>query len=263
MKHALITGVSGGMGNAAARQLLSEGYTVYGLDLKEPEPTEGLVFIKTDLTDKNEIERAFEFVRSLTKSLDCIINLAGIYDLHSLVEISEEALLKIFQVNLFAVCRVNKTFLPLLRRGGRIMITSSELATLDPLPFTGIYAVTKTALDRYAYSLRMELQLLDHQVIVLRPGAVDTGLLDDSMAALHAFCENTRLYPVNAGKFQRIVKSIETRNIPPEKIACIISKALSVKHPKLVYKVNRNPLLLIMNALPDRLQLLIIKKLLR
>jgi len=263
MKHALITGVSGGMGNAAARQLLSEGYTVYGLDLKEPEPEENLVFIKTDLTNTDEIERAFEIVRSMTKSLDCIINLAGIYDLHSLVEISEEALLKIFQVNLFAVCRVNKTFLPLLRKGGRILITSSELATLDPLPFTGIYAVTKTAVDRYAYSLRMELQLLDHQVIVLRPGAVDTGLLDDSITALQAFCENTKLYPVNAEKFQRIVKSIETRNIPPERIAGVISKALSAKHPKLVYKANLNPLLRIMNVLPDRLQLLIIKKLLR
>ena len=55
MKHALITGVSGGMGNAAARQLLSEGYTVYGLDLKEAEPAEGLVFIKTDLTNTEEI----------------------------------------------------------------------------------------------------------------------------------------------------------------------------------------------------------------
>ena len=263
MKHALITGVSGGMGNAAARQLLSEGYTIYGLDLKEPEPEEKLVFIKTDLTNADEIKHAFETVRSMTESLDCIINLAGIYDLHSLVEISEEALLKIFQVNLFAVCRVNKTFLPLLRKGGRIIVTSSELATLDPLPFTGIYAVTKTAVDHYAYSLRMELQLLDHQVIVLRPGAVDTGLLDDSITALQAFCENTRLYPINAGKFQRIVKSIETRNIPPEKIACIISKALSAKHPQLVYKANLNPLLRIMNVLPDRLQLLIIKKLLR
>ena len=78
MKHALITGVSGGMGNAAARQLLSEGYTIYGLDLKEPEPEEKLVFIKTDLTNTEEIERAFELISSMTERLDCIINLAGI-----------------------------------------------------------------------------------------------------------------------------------------------------------------------------------------
>ena len=138
MKHALITGVSGGMGNAAARQLLSEGYTIYGLDLKEPEPEEKLVFIKTDLTNADEIKHAFETVRSMTESLDCIINLAGIYDLHSLVEISEEALLKIFQVNLFAVCRVNKTFLPLLRKGGRI-IQSPDVSFLSAFLFMNIF----------------------------------------------------------------------------------------------------------------------------
>ena len=82
--------------------------------------------------------------------------------------------------------------------------------------FTGIYAVTKGALDKYAYSLRMELQLLGISVVVLRPGAVDTGLLDDSTRALGRFCENTELYPVNAGKFRSIVEKVEARKIPPE-----------------------------------------------
>ena len=231
--------------------------------MKEPAPLQGLHYIKTDLTDEAGIELAFEIVRSMTERLDAIIHLAGIYDLNSLVEISEEAFQKIFQVNLFALYRVNKTFLPLLRKNSRIIITSSELAPLDPRPFTGLYAMTKTAVECYAKSLRMELQLQDIRVIVLRPGAVDTGLLDDSMAALHAFCEQTQRYPGNAGKFRRIVKSIETRNIRPEEVSRIISKALSAKHPKLVFKINRNPLLLLMNALPDRLQLLIIKKLLQ
>ena len=49
--------------------------------------------------------------------------------------------------------------MPLLKKGSKIIITTSELAPLDPVPFTGSYAVTKGALDKYAYSLRMELQL--------------------------------------------------------------------------------------------------------
>ena len=64
----------------------------------------------------------------------------------------------------------------MLKNGSKILITTSELAPLDPLPFTGIYAVTKGALDKYAYSLRMELQLLGMRVSVLRAGAVDTGI---------------------------------------------------------------------------------------
>ena len=42
----------------------------------------------------------------------------------------------------------------------------------------------------------------------------------------------------------------------------VIEKALTAARPKLVYKVNRNPLLLLLNALPRRLQLWIIKRIL-
>lgn len=62
----------------------------------------------------------------------------------------------------------------MLANGGRIVITSSELAPLDPLPFTGLYAITKSAVEKYAYSLRMELSLHGISVSVIRPGAVNT-----------------------------------------------------------------------------------------
>lgn len=269
------------MGNETAKQLIREGYVVYGLDLRDPETGtdqaageadsagsllgqagSGLHFIKTDLTDPLSVEQAFRAVSSLTDTIDCIIHMAGIYDLNSLVEMPEEEFSRIFQVNLSAVFRVNKAFLPLLKKSGRILITSSELAPLDPLPFTGIYAVTKTALDQYAYSLRMELQLLGYDVIVLRPGAVRTGMLSGSQKALDAFCEKTDLYSFSSQRFRQIVNRIEARNISPERISEVVSEALSCKRPKLVYRINRNPLLVLMDLLPDRLQLFIIRKLL-
>ena len=103
----------------------------------------------------------------------------------------EKDYLSTFDVNVFGAYRINKTFLPLLKKGSRIVITTSELAPLDPLPFTGVYAITKSALEKYAYSLRMELQLLDIDVVVLRPGAVKTSMLGDSTTALDKFCKKT------------------------------------------------------------------------
>ena len=192
-----------------------------------------------------------------------LVHFAGIYNLDSLVEISEENFKRIFEVNLFAAYRVNKTFLPLLKRGSRIVITTSELAPLDPLPFTGIYAITKSALDRYAYSLRMEVQLLGIKVTVLRPGAVDTGMLGASIAALDRFCEKTELYSCNARRFKKIVESVEAKSVKAEKIGKKTVKILSAKRPKFVYKVNRNPLLLLLNALPKRLSTSIIRLILK
>ncbi|MGN1096052.1 MAG: SDR family NAD(P)-dependent oxidoreductase, partial [Eubacteriales bacterium] len=149
------------------------------------------------------------------------------------------------------------------KRGSRIIITTSELAVLDPLPFTGIYAVTKGALDKYAYSLCMEMQLLGIYVSVLRAGAVETGMLGVSTDALDLFCKKTKLYSCNADRFKRIVDGVETRSVPPEKIARKMLKILNRKHPDFAYSINRNPLLLLLNALPKRLQLFIIKLVLK
>ena len=108
--------------------------------------------------------------------------------------------------------------------------------------------------------LRMELQLLGVNVIVLRPGAIDTGLLDVSTQELENFLKNTTHYSSNAKKFKEIVNKVEAKKIPPEKLAIFISKIVKKKKPKYVYKINRNPLLRLLNALPRRWQNKIIKK---
>ncbi len=259
MARYLVTGAAGGMGKAVCLALRGAGHEVVAVDLKEPAEKTPWRFIRADVTDGKQVEEAV----SGLGPLDGIVHAAGLYKLDSLVEMDEREFLKIFDVNLFGVYRVNKAAAPLIKKGGRIVIITSELAPLFPLPFTGVYAVTKAALDRYADSLRMELQLLGISVSVVRPGAVKTDMLPASTAALDAFCGKTKLYPVNAGRFKKIVDGVESKSVPPEKVAKAIMKALTARRPRLVYNVNRNPLLLIFNALPKRLQLLIIKKVLR
>ena len=79
--------------------------------------------------------------------------MAGIYDLNSLIEMKEEDFVRIFDINVFSIYRINKTFAPLLKEKGKVIIVSSELAPLDPLPFTGIYGITKSTVEKYAYYL--------------------------------------------------------------------------------------------------------------
>ena len=262
MKRVLITGVSGGMGYACACALISRGYSVEGLDVSEPAATDGLAFTKCDLTDSASVAAACESIKERGE-IDCIVHAAGIYDLDSLIEMDEERFRRIFDVNVNGVYRVNKTFLPLLKEGGRIVIVTSELAPLDPLPFTGIYGITKTALEKYAHSLRTELSLIGHPVAVVRPGAVDTGLLDDSVKALDRFTENTSLYKIGAKNFKNVVNGVESKKVPPEKIAKTVTKAIESKRPRYVYNVNRNPLLLLSRVAPDRLKDAVIRKILK
>lgn len=263
MKTIVLSGFSGGMGLETAKKFASNGYFVYGLDIKEPkEKINNTKFIKTNLRDIKSIQSAFKAISKETKEIDAIISMAGIYDLNSLIEMSEEDFIRIFDINVFSIYRMNKMFVPLLKKKGKVIIVSSELAPLDPLPFTGIYGITKSTIEKYAYSLRMELQLLDYQVVVIRPGAVSTGLLDVSMDRINKFGEETEHYKYNAERFKRITNSVESKKIPPLKIADLTYKIVNKKKPRYVYKINRNPLLLLLNILPQRFQNWVINKIL-
>jgi short-subunit dehydrogenase len=262
MKTVLITGVLGGMGKATAKMLLEQNYNVIGFDVLDKTDLP-ITYYKVDLTKSQEIEKAYNEISKNVSSIYAIIHFAGIYKMDSLVEMGEKEFLSIFDVNAFSVYRINKTFLPLLEKGSKIVITTSELAPLDPLPFTGIYAITKATLEKYAYSLKMELQLLDISVSVIRSGAVNTGILSDSIKSIEGFKEKTILYKENANKFSKIVNSVESKNVQPVKIAKVVSKILNGNSKKVVYNVNRNFLLLLLNAMPKRLQLFIIRKLLK
>lgn len=263
MKDILITGAYGGMGRATALALRDKGYRVFALDRRVDGPEENIIPIEADITSEEAIIKAVDAVRKYTGSLSAIVHFAGIYMLDSLVEMETESFRRIFDINVQGVFLVNKAFLPLLSHGSRIVITTSELAPLDPLPFTGIYAVTKAALDKYAYSLSMELQLLGIKVSVLRAGAVDTGMLGVSTTALDRFCEKTALYSCNAARFKNIVNGVEARCVPATAIARRVIRILSRRNPRFAYSINRNPLLLLLNALPKRIQLLAIKIILK
>ena len=262
-KAVVVTGALGGMGRAVCA-LLKDEYKVFGLDVNAPETEDdNITYISCDVTSEQSVLSAYKSILDKTDKVYAIVHTAGIYDLDSLVEMSEERFTRIFNVNLFGAYRINKAFLPLLNKGSRIIIVSSELAPLDPLPFTGVYAISKSALEKYAHSLRAELALIDVSVSLIRPGAVKTNMLGSSTTALDMFCKNTKLYPVNAKRFKKIVDSVENKNIPAEKIARKINKSLKARKPKYVYNINRNFLLRLLSSLPQKTQVWILKLILK
>ena len=254
MKNIIVTGAAGGMGKAICESLIRKGYKVYGIDYRKSNDIDGVEFFECDVTDTESIEKVYEKIKADTDRIDGIVHTAGIYDMDSLIEMDEKRFIRIFDINVFGVFRINKIFASMLKKGSRIIITSSELAPLDPLPFNGIYGITKSTLEKYAFSLRMETNLLGVPVSIIRPGAVKTGLLGASTQAIERFVNNTKLYKCNASKFKKIVDSVESRNITPDKIAEKVLSALEDKNPKYVYNINRNPLLRLLDSLPDKAQ---------
>ena len=262
MKYVLITGANGGIGSACVESAINYGYFVFALDKKECIKKDNCIPIVADITNEEDLKKAFDVIASYTNELYAIIHFSGVYMLDSLIEIEKERYDNIVDVNVKGAYLVNKTFFPMLKKDSRILVTTSELATLNPLPFTGIYAFTKKALDSYTYSLRMELQLLGIQVSVLRAGAVDTKMLSKSQAELDNFLAHTKNYHVSASNFKEIVEKVEAKNITPEKLSGKVLKIISKKKQKFAYSINRNKLLLLLNILPKKMQFYIIKKIL-
>ena len=261
--NVLVTGAGSGIGAAVAAVFAQSGHTVYALDVKPIKETENVISFLADITDEEALRRVAETLSREKISLDCIVNVAGIFLMDDFLEIETGKLRAVFNVNVLGAMLVDKVFFPLLRKNGKIFITTSEVAPLHPLPFNGVYNVSKTALDAYAEALRHEAGLLGAKVVTVRPGAVKTPLAEGSVPAMRLMSEKSAYFGGQAEKFQRIMERFTGKMIPPESVARKIYKVSLKKRPKYVYSIHNNALLKLLSALPVRWQVAIIRRLLR
>lgn len=263
MKNVLLVGAAGGMGEAITKKLIAENYQVFGIDIAKKEITENLTYFQCDILDEKALEKVKEKLATKIDELYAIIFVAGIYKMDSLLEISDKEMKKVVDINVLSVQRINRLFFSFLKKDSRIIITTSELATLDPLPFNGIYSITKAFLEKYAFSLRMEVNNLSIKVVTLRPGAVQTKMIKSSTSSMEEFVNKTKIHKKSSTKFKHIVDSVESKAIEASKLANLVFKILEKKNPRYSYSINRNPGLKLLNALPDKLQVSIISKLIK
>lgn len=263
-KNVFITGATGGIGGAVVNYFSEKGFKVFACDVKEGKfDNPSVEFLKADVSDENGLQAIKKNLAERQIELDAIINVAGVFDIDSFIEADNEKLRKIFDVNFFGTVYVNKILHSLLKKNGRIVVTTSDVAPLDPMPFNGIYGVSKTALDAYSQSLRQELNLIGQKVITVRPGAFDTSLSRGSLVKTEELAENTVLYKEQSAKFYALVKKFMGKACKPEKIAKVYYKAVTAKRPKIIYKKHPNILLAMLNVLPKSWQCAIVKRLLK
>ncbi len=191
-KSVLITGATRGIGAKTAEYFLKNGFRVFGTS-RNPNihidifsHFEQFKLIYLDLSDNKSIISLPE----KTGPVDIIINNAGVSQIGAAEDISQETSLTIFKTNFFGIVEINKCYLPLMRHAGygRILHISS-LAAKIPLPFSGLYAASKAALDAYSCSLRSEVKKYNIGVTSIYFDYVKTTL-----PQLESFEENSPYY---------------------------------------------------------------------
>ncbi len=267
MMTVLITGVSSGIGNAAKELFLQQGHRVIGVDKAFPPVPEShssrrFLFFRADILDASALQDIFEHLHDHGIVLDAVVNIAGMHAIASMIESDPERVRQMYRVNVEGPLLVNRIFYPLLASKGRVLIVTSEVAGLDPLPFNGAYTVSKTALASYAQALRQELFLRGQKVVEIKPGAIRTPLAAGSITGLAAYAASTKLFCKEAGRFVRIAKAFMGTPLEAEKAAALIVRAAAVRHPRTTYTLHRNPGLLLLGLLPKKMQCLVVKLLL-
>lgn len=185
-KYALITGASSGIGYQLAIALSKKGYKVFGCapesNLWEMKPLTkeyGVVAFGCDITKIDDVKKAAKLIGEQTGGrLHILYNNAGIALGGASVEMTDEDLVRIFNVNTIGHILVTKYMVDyVIAAKGTIVFTSSVAARI-PLSWAGPYCATKAAIDQYAMVLHGEMKPFGVHVHSVITGGVDTGLLD-------------------------------------------------------------------------------------
>lgn len=182
----LITGVSSGIGLAAAKKFVARGSRVFGTvrKLEKANPTAGVELIEMDVRNDASVFAGLLEVIKRAGRIDVLVNNAGINMLGAVEETTPAEAAALFDTNVLGVLRVSQAVLPHMRtqRQGRIINVSSVLGFL-PAPYMGLYSASKHAIEGLSESLDHEVRQFGIRVTLVEPFYTKTSLEANSPQA--------------------------------------------------------------------------------
>jgi len=198
-KVAVVTGGTTGIGLATVKRFHAEGAWVFAtgtnpatLDRASAELHGIAEVVASDAGDGVAVPRLFEHVAERAGGLDVLFLNAGILGAGSILDMSEEAFDAILRVNVKGPWLALKAAIPLLRRGGAVVLNGSINGHLG-MPGTSAYAASKGALRSLARVAASELAPRGVRVNVVSPGPTDSGIIAKTFGSAVATAKNAEL----------------------------------------------------------------------
>lgn len=183
---AVITGGASGIGLGTARALASRGAKVVLVDRNAAALAEAAagfadgvaLACPADVSETDVFARVKTEAEARFGTVDVVMNNAGILQSGNFEDIPLEEWDRTFDINLHAVVRAVRTFLPgLIARGSGHIVNTASFAGLFPYAYDRIpYAASKAAVITLSEQLRMYLAPKGIGVTCLCPGPVRTGI---------------------------------------------------------------------------------------
>ena len=251
----LITGASSGIGLATARQLISEGYIVYASARKKEAADEiealGGVAFHIEMEDESTMQAAVDRIIKEQGRIDVLFNHAGWGHYGPIEEFPLQTARKLFEINLFGLARLTQLVLPYMRaQGAGTIMNTSSIGGKVHFPLGAWYHASKHALEGWSDCLRLEVEPLGINVIIIEPGIIDTGFNEAMLGRINDL-KSTGAYD---DLRQAMTRPTSNAGSPPEVIATLVSKVLNAKCPKTRYHAGQisTLILFLRRWLPDR-----------
>ena len=182
---ALVTGGSGGIGQATAEALAAGGNRVavgYGSNREAAEKTAaglGGVAVHIDVTDPAGVDAAFKEIEAALGPVDILVNNAGITADGLLLRMGDDQWRRVLATNLDGAFYATRRAAPgmVRRRWGRIVNMGSVVGSIGAAGQAN-YASTKAGLIGLTRSLARELGSRNITVNLVAPGPIATAMTD-------------------------------------------------------------------------------------
>jgi NAD(P)-dependent dehydrogenase (short-subunit alcohol dehydrogenase family) len=205
-KVAVITGGSSGIGLATAKRLAGEGAYVFitgrrqsELDKAKTEIGKNVTTVQGDVTNLADLDRLYATVKSEKQVVDIVVANAGFIEHAQIFDLSEAHYNKTMDINVKGVVFTVQKALPLMTRGGSIIVVSS-IVNVKGIPAHGTYTAAKAGVRALVRVWAQELKGKGIRVNTLSPGATDTPIIrgqfdsdEASDSAKRAFASMTPL----------------------------------------------------------------------
>ncbi len=269
----LITGCSTGIGRATALYLAKRGWRVFAsarrLEDIRALHSECIAVLPLDVCDEESRIEAINTVVRQAGRLDALVNNAGLNIGGPLELVSLEDARAQFETNVWGALRLAQLAIPVMRQqgGGRI-VNISSIMVRTPLPFSGLYCASKSAIESMTEILRWELSPWNIQVSVVEPGSYKTNIDNKAKAFRMRFAEHPlyaryfgwgrKKQPIGASGPLSPIRQMAKRILidkNPEGAAQVIERALDDKHPRVRYEagLDTHVYLLMRRLAPERL----------
>ena len=250
-KIALITGASSGFGLLTAVQLAKAGFRVIASmrdvsrrgALEQAAAVAGVQDrIDVRAVDVTHFDSIPHFVADVVRDysrVDVLVNNAGFAVGGFAEDIRLEELRLQFETNFFGAVAMTKAALPVMRqqRSGHIIQLSSIGGLMGSISISS-YSASKHALEGWSESLRLEVNSLGIRVVLVEPGAFDTGIWTKNAIMGKEAVKNTSPNFQRGLKMRDVVQKIPKAD--PIAVARVIVAIAQDPNPKLRYLVGRD-----------------------